>query len=100
LVDELDRTYREVAQRLPANPAVRFETVDGKEELILTPLDRLDEPPSLLQLRADVAARLPRVDLPEVLPGLPRGRISPTPSRTSPNARHGSPIWAQACVPC
>jgi len=67
LTDELDQTYREVAQRLPANPAVRFETVDGKEELILTPLDRLDEPPALLQLRADVAARLPRVDLPEVL---------------------------------
>lgn len=67
LADELDQTYREVAQRLPDNPAVRFETIDGKEEMILTPLDRLDEPPSLLQLRTDVAARLPRIDLPEVL---------------------------------
>ena len=67
LTGELDRTYREVAQRLPNNPAVRFETVDGKEELILTPLDRLDEPPSLLQLRAEVSARLPRIDLPELL---------------------------------
>ena len=67
LTGELDRTYREVAQRLPNNPAVRFETVDGKEELILTPLDQLEEPPSLLQLRDAVAARLPRVDLPEVL---------------------------------
>jgi len=67
LTVELDRTYREVAQRLPHNPAVRFETVDGKEELILTPLDQLEEPPSLLRLRAAVAARLPRVDLPEVL---------------------------------
>jgi TnpA family transposase len=67
LTGELDRTYREVAHRLPNNPAVRFETVDGKEELILTPLDQLKEPPSLLQLRATVAARLPRVDLPEVL---------------------------------
>jgi len=67
LTGELDRTYREVAQRFPNNPAVRFETVDGKEELILTPLDRLDEPPSLLQLRAEVSARLPRIDLPELL---------------------------------
>jgi hypothetical protein len=67
LTGELDRTYREVAHRLPNNPAVRFETVDGKEDLILTPLDQLEEPPSLLQLRATVAARLPRVDLPEVL---------------------------------
>ena len=25
---ELDRTYRDVAQRLPVNPAVRFETVE------------------------------------------------------------------------
>lgn len=64
---ELDRTYVEVAQRLPTNPAVRFETIKGKEELILTPLDQLEEPSSLRQLRKEVAARLPRVDLPEIL---------------------------------
>jgi len=64
---ELDRTYREVAQRLPNNAAVRFETVNGKQELILTPLEKLDEPASLVQLREAVAARLPRVDLPEVV---------------------------------
>jgi hypothetical protein len=33
---ELDRTYREVAQRLPNNPDVRFEKINGKEELIPT----------------------------------------------------------------
>src|SRR5262249_40314179 len=33
----------------------------------LTPLDKLDEPASLVDLRTDVAARLPRVDLTEVL---------------------------------
>ena len=64
---ELDRTYRDVAQRLPVNPAVRFETVGDREELILTPFDKLDEPASLVALRAAVAARLPRVDLPEVV---------------------------------
>jgi len=47
LAVELDKTYREVARRLPDNPDVRFEKVKGKEELILTPLDALDEPPSL-----------------------------------------------------
>ena len=67
LAAELDQTYRAVAARLPANPAVRFETVDDKQELVLSPLDRLDEPPSLLALRAAVAARLPKVDLPEIL---------------------------------
>lgn len=65
--EELDQTYRAVAERFPNNPAVRFETVDGKKELILSPLDKLEEPPSLVALRAAVAARLPRVDLPEIL---------------------------------
>src|ERR1700686_254026 len=64
---ELDRTYREVAQRLPNNPAVRFEKINGKEELILSPLEKLEEPVSLVKLREAVAARLPRVDIPEIM---------------------------------
>ena len=54
------------SQRL--KPAiVRFEKVKGKEELILTPLDALDEPSSLIQLRKVVAERLPRVELAELV---------------------------------
>ena len=67
LTDELDRTYRAVAARLPNNPDVRFESVDGKDELILSPLDKIEDPPSLTKLRAAIAARMPRVDLPEIL---------------------------------
>jgi TnpA family transposase len=67
LTSELDRTYREVAQRLSKNPAVRFETVQGKKELVLSPLEKLDEPASLVALRAAVTARLPRLDLPELV---------------------------------
>ena len=67
LAAQLDRTYREVAQRLPDNPDVRFEKIKGKEELILTPLDALEEPPSLIQLRKVVAERLPRVELAELV---------------------------------
>ncbi|HEY6848641.1 MAG TPA: Tn3 family transposase [Terracidiphilus sp.] len=67
MAEELDKTYREVAQRLPDNPDVRFEKVNGKEELILTPLDALEEPPSLIQLRKIVADRLPRVELAELV---------------------------------
>jgi hypothetical protein len=67
LAEELDKTYREVARRLPDNPEVRFEKVKGKEELILTQLDGLDEPPSLIQLRKVVAERLPRVELAELV---------------------------------
>jgi TnpA family transposase len=67
LASELDRTYRAVAARLPDNPAVRFETVGGNKDLVLSPLDKLEEPASLAALREAVAARLPEVDLPEIL---------------------------------
>ncbi|MGJ0491608.1 Tn3 family transposase [Methylobacter sp.] len=67
LAMELDQTYRAVARRLPDNPAVRFETVDGRKDLVLSPLDKLDEPESLIKLREAVVSRLPVVDLPEIL---------------------------------
>ncbi len=67
LTIELDQTYRAVAARLPNNPAVRFEQVGDKKELVLSPLDKLEEPASLVALREAVAARLPEVDLPEIL---------------------------------
>jgi len=67
LAQELDQTYRAVAARLPENKAVRFETVAGKQELVLSPLDKLEEPPSLVGLRNEVKSRMPRVDLPEIL---------------------------------
>src|SRR5262249_40865981 len=64
---ELDATYHTVAANLPSNPAARIETVGGKDDLILTGLDKLEEPLSLIRLRKEVNARLPRVDLPEIL---------------------------------
>ncbi len=67
LATELDRTYRAVAARLPDNPAVRFDMAGDKHELVLSPLDKLDEPASLLELRKKVAGMLPRVDLPELI---------------------------------
>ena len=59
LAQELDATYRAVAARLPENKAVRFETVAGKPELILSPLDKLDEPATLITLRNEVKSRMP-----------------------------------------
>ena len=50
-----------------ADPSARIETTDGKDELVLTGLDKLDDPPSLVRLREAVNSRLPRVDLPEIL---------------------------------
>ena len=64
---ELDQTYRAVIARLPDNPAVRFEQVGGRHDLVLSHLDKLDEPASLIALRRAVDARLPAVDLPEIM---------------------------------
>ena len=64
---ELDQTYRAVAERLPDNQAVRFDVVDGKKELVLSTLDKLDDPDSLIALRKIVKARMPIVDLPEII---------------------------------
>ena len=65
---ELDETYRRFLERVEKNPSVRFEVVEeGKPELILSPLDRLDEPETLTALRREVLSRLPEVDLPELL---------------------------------
>jgi TnpA family transposase len=63
----LDDAYRQLAEGLADNPSVRIEQRDGKDHLILTGLDKLDEPPSLTALRDDVDARLPVAQLPEVL---------------------------------
>lgn len=49
LSDELDRTSRAVADRLPENPSVRFDKVGDKLELVLGSLDEMDEPASLIR---------------------------------------------------
>jgi TnpA family transposase len=67
LTAELDTAYRAVAQRLPDNAAVRVETDSGRDRPVLTPLDRLPEPDSLTALREQLAGRLPRIDLPDLL---------------------------------
>ena len=67
LATDLDQTYRIVVARLPNNSAVRFEGVRGKEELILSPLEKNEEPKPLVVLRKVIAARMPQVDLTEIL---------------------------------
>ena len=67
LKQELDEAYRRTAANFKDNAAVRIEHKDGKDNLVLTPLDKLVDPPSLMTLKRQVAAMLPKVDLPEVL---------------------------------
>lgn len=64
---ELDATYRRVSARFSTNGAIRIEQKDGKSTLTITHLDKLEEPASLIQLREQTAALLPRVDLAELL---------------------------------
>ena len=70
---ELDAAYRRTAANLPTNAALRIEQVrDPKtqrveEQVILTPLERLEEPDSLKRLQRWVMRRLPQVGLPELL---------------------------------
>jgi hypothetical protein len=67
LTRQLDTCYRTTAANLPTNTAVTMETIDGKPDLTLSPLDKLEEPASLRALRDLLDSMLPLVDLPQVL---------------------------------
>ena len=60
----LDGAYRAVGARLQANTAV---SLDSEGQLHIERLEALDEPASLIELRRDINALLPRVDLPELI---------------------------------
>lgn len=63
----LDEAFRHTAASLPRNENLRIEEVRGDPDLVLSPLDKLEEPPTLIALRAAIHARMPRVDLPELV---------------------------------
>jgi TnpA family transposase len=67
LSQRLDLAYRETEARLPTNAAVTIARSEQGADLTLEPLDKIDEPPSLIALRAAVNALLPRLDLPELI---------------------------------
>jgi TnpA family transposase len=67
LSERLDQAFRSVASNLPENASLRIEQNGNAEDLVLTGLDRLEEPSSLVALRNAVTTRLPHVDLPELL---------------------------------
>ena len=62
----LDGAYRAVAVRAASNPDLRFETVDGKTRLVVTPLDRLEDTESLRMLRPAVQGRMPKAGVPDL----------------------------------
>ncbi len=71
LARRLDEAYRTTATRFPQS-GVRIEKVKNKagvalDTLVLTGLDKVEEPESLQLLRHRVARRQPLIDLPELL---------------------------------
>ncbi len=64
---QLDEAFRRTATNLPHNTAVSIENTNGRASLTVTGLDKLEEPHTLVALRKQVKAILPRVDLPSVL---------------------------------
>jgi TnpA family transposase len=60
----LDAAYREAGGRLAASTEV---TIGDDGKIHLTGVKAIEEPPSLVDLRARTTAMLPRVDLPEVI---------------------------------
>jgi Tn3 transposase DDE domain len=67
LAKPLDEAYRRTAAMLPSHEDLRIRQISGKDRLSLTPLDKLDEPPSLLKLKDQIDSLLPRVDLPDAI---------------------------------
>lgn len=67
LKGHLKEAYERTARNLSANEAVALAVTDDKTTVKLSPLDKLEEPPSLVELRERIALTIPRVDLPEIL---------------------------------
>ena len=67
LTGQLHETYQRVAARFEGNGAVRLDLTGPHPALTISPLDKLDEPPSLTRLGDLVAGLLPKIDLTELL---------------------------------
>jgi hypothetical protein len=67
LTARLDRAWQQVATNLPNNPAARIEQRNGRDEMVLSPLDKIERPPSLIALQSAISARMPKIDLPDVM---------------------------------
>ena len=64
---QLEEAYVRAAASIEAGSDARIERVKGRDRLCVTPLDKLQEPESLILLRERVNALIPRVDLPDAL---------------------------------
>ena len=63
LAQALDEAWRRAADGMTTNPDFRIEHRDGADRVVVTPLDAIDEPASLVGLRGMVEALLPEVEI-------------------------------------
>ncbi|HVA26026.1 MAG TPA: Tn3 family transposase [Chloroflexota bacterium] len=63
LAQALDEAWRRGADGIGTNPDFRIEHRDGADRVVVTPLDALDEPTSLVRPQAMVEALLPEVEI-------------------------------------
>ncbi|MEJ7765310.1 MAG: Tn3 family transposase, partial [Acidimicrobiales bacterium] len=59
----LDVAWRRTAEGMATNPDFRIEHRDGADRVVVTPLDAIDEPASLIRLRAQIEALLPEIEI-------------------------------------
>jgi hypothetical protein len=83
LTATLDTAWRNTAAGLPTNSDLRIEHRDGRDEIVLTPLDADDEPESLIALRAQVEALLTEW----------RSPICPWRCTAGPDSSTSTPTW-------
>lgn len=67
LKEKLDIEYEKTVHNWKKNKSVRIDKFQGKEKIILSQLDKFEEPYSLILLRKRVNSLLPDTDLPELL---------------------------------
>lgn len=67
LTDVLDATFARVVARADQNADLQFETTGGKSKIVVSKLDRLEEPDSLIALRSHVHRLMPDGDIPDIL---------------------------------
>ena len=67
LEQELNDNYKMFINGLADNNTVRIGEKNNKPKLIVSPVEKLDEPESLVVLKEKVASLMPLIDLPEIL---------------------------------
>jgi TnpA family transposase len=67
LTKQLDESYRRVAERFTSNPGARLEQVNGRDRLVVTGLDKLDEPASLIETKKRVHELLPKTEITDAI---------------------------------